>query len=95
LLDAVSYLSLSYVVALDNDALKKGKGAGLQVQSEITGIHLEWFELDNCQFQQQRLETSFYHDTQTGHKVWSILGGSPRHQRPHNLDKTVKDALTV
>jgi oligoendopeptidase F len=41
-----SYLILSYDVALDNDAMKKRKGAVLQVQSEITGNHLEWFELD-------------------------------------------------
>ena len=41
-----SYLHLSYDVSLDDDTLKKRKGALSQRQSEIYGDNLEWFSLD-------------------------------------------------
>jgi oligoendopeptidase F len=89
-----SYLNLSYDVALDDDALKKRKGAVSQVQSEITSNHLEWFELDIAYLSDDALQHHYTTTPELVTKYGSYLE-QVRRQRPHNVDKVVERALTV
>jgi oligoendopeptidase F len=88
-----SYLSLSYDVDLDNDALKKRKGEISQRQSAIVGDYLEWFELDVANLDNDAIQ---FHLTATPDlaKYMSYLD-ELRRSRPHNLEKNVERALTV
>jgi oligoendopeptidase F len=88
-----SYLSLSYDVALDDDALKKRKGAISQVQSEITGDYLEWFELDLAELTNEEIDQKYAQEPDL--VKYKAFLDELRRQRPHNLDKTVERALTV
>ena len=89
-----SYLSLSYDTALDDDNLKKRKGAISQIQSEISGNYLEWFELDVAGMSQQTLDGHFKVQPLLETKYRSYLN-ELRRQQPHNLPKDVERALTV
>lgn len=89
-----SFISLSYDVLLDDDALKKRKGAISQIQSEITGDYLEWFELDVASMSQEDLDQHFTKEPELMAKYQAYLD-ELRRQRPHNLDKNVERALTV
>lgn len=88
-----SYLSLSYDVKLDDDALKKRKGALSQVQSSIVGDYLEWFTLDVASLSQEILD-QHYLATPELSKYKSFLDELLR-QKPHDLSKDVERALTV
>jgi oligoendopeptidase F len=88
-----SYLHLSYDVALEDDALKKRKGAISQIQSEIVGDYLEWFSLDVADMSQEDLDKHFAEEPDLV-KYQSFLE-ELRRQRPHNLEKNVERALTV
>jgi oligoendopeptidase F len=80
-----SYLSLSYDVALEDDALKKRKGAISQVQSEITGDYLEWFELDVAEMSQGDVDKHYVEEADLIN--YKAFLDELRRQRPHNLDK--------
>eukprot|EP00547_Thalassionema_nitzschioides_P001343 CAMPEP_0194199932 /NCGR_PEP_ID=MMETSP0156-20130528/756_1 /TAXON_ID=33649 /ORGANISM="Thalassionema nitzschioides, Strain L26-B" /LENGTH=619 /DNA_ID=CAMNT_0038924883 /DNA_START=41 /DNA_END=1900 /DNA_ORIENTATION=+ len=88
-----SYLSLSYDVDLENDNLKKRKGAISQLQSEIRGNNLEWFELDVAELPEDELKKKL--ESEPGVKKYDAFLDELRRQRPHNLDKMVERALTV
>lgn len=88
-----SYLSLSYDTELDNDSLKKRKGALSQTQSEITGNYLEWFELDVAGMSQDELDRHL--KAEPGLAKYKAYVDELRRQQPHNLDKSVERALTV
>ena len=88
-----SYLSLSYDVALEDDALKKRKGAISQIQSEITGDYLEWFELDLAELSDAEMDQKYAQEPDL--VKYKAFLEELRRQRPHNLDKTVERALTV
>lgn len=88
-----SYMSLSYDVALEDDALKKRKGAISQIQSEIVGDYLEWFSLDVADMSQEVLDKHFAAEPDLA-KYQAFLD-ELRRQRPHNLEKNVERALTV
>jgi len=89
-----SYLSLSYDTALTDDALKKRKGALSQLQSEITGDYLEWFELDVAQMSADDLKRHYDAEPRLRAEYGAFLD-ELRRQRPHNLAKDVERALTV
>ena len=57
-----SYLHLSYDVSLDDDTLKKRKGALSQRQSEIYGDNLEWFSLDVAELDDAILASQYEND---------------------------------
>jgi oligoendopeptidase F len=80
-----SYLSLSYDVALEDDALNKRKGAISQVQSEIAGDYLEWFELDVAEMSQEDVDK--HYSEEAGLINYKAFLDELRRQRPHNLDK--------
>ena len=88
-----SYLSLSYDTKLNDDALKKRKGALSQIQSSIYGDYLEWFTLDVAGLSSKVLED---HKKATPElsKYSSFLEELQR-QKPHDLSKDVERALTV
>lgn len=88
-----SYLDLSYDTALQDDALKKRKGAISQKQSEIVGDYLEWFTLDVADMSQEDID-KHYSEEPNLVKYKSFLD-ELRRQQPHNLDKNVERALTV
>lgn len=88
-----SYLHLSYDTSLDDDALKKRKGALSQTQSEIYGNNLEWFSLDVAELDDAIL-TSKYENEEGLDKYKSFIE-ELRRQKPHNLSKDVERALTV
>jgi oligoendopeptidase F len=88
-----SYLSLSYDVKLNDDALKKRKGALSQNMSAIVGDYLEWFTLDVASLSQEILE-QHYQATPELTKYKSFLDELLR-QKPHDLSKDVERALTV
>lgn len=88
-----SYLSLSYDVKLNDDSLKKRKGALSQVQSAIVGDYLEWFTLDVAALSQDVLK-KHYESTPELVKYKSFLDEIQR-QKPHDLSKDVERALTV
>ena len=81
-----SYLSLHYDVDLENDALKKRKGAISQKQSAVYGDHLEWFTLDLAGLSAEDLEAQFAKDD-GGLRRYKAFLEEVRRQRPHNLEK--------
>lgn len=88
-----SYLSLSYDTALEDDALKKRKGAISQVQSQIVGDYLEWFPLDVADMSQEDLDKHFQQEPDL--VKYQAFIDELRRQKVHNLDKNVERALTV
>lgn len=88
-----SYLSLSYDVSLDDDNLKKRKGAVSQRQSEIYGDNLEWFSLDVAELDDAILVKQYENEPKLS-KFKSFID-ELRRQKPHNLSKDVERALTV
>lgn len=88
-----SYLSLSLDVALNDDALKKRRGALSQLSSEITGNYLEWFELDVARMTEPEMQGQFHKEP--GLQKYASYLEEVRRQRPHNLEKNVERALTV
>ncbi|KAK1740384.1 M3 family oligoendopeptidase [Skeletonema marinoi] len=88
-----SYLHLSYDVSLDDDTLKKRKGALSQRQSEIYGDNLEWFSLDVAELDDAVLASQYENDPSLT-KFKSFID-ELRRQKPHNLSKDVERALTV
>jgi|EP00670_Eutreptiella_braarudii_P013817 pepF/M3 family oligoendopeptidase len=88
-----SYLHLSYDTALEDDDLKKRKGALSQTQSEIYGDNLEWFSLDVAELDDADL-TKQYGAEPNLSKYKSFID-ELRRQKPHNLSKDVERALTV
>lgn len=88
-----SFLSLSLDVALNDDALKKRRGAISQISSEITGNYLEWFELDVANMNQEEIDKHF--EKEPGLVKYKAYLEELRRQRPHNLEKNVERALTV
>ncbi|KAL3801955.1 hypothetical protein HJC23_010299, partial [Cyclotella cryptica] len=89
-----SYLHLSYDTSLDDDSLKKRKGALSQRQSEIYGDFLEWFSLDVAQLDDAVLANK-YETTEPGLVKYKAFIDELRRQKPHNLSKEVERALTV
>lgn len=81
-----SYLSLHYDVDLENDALKKRKGALSQKQSAVYGDHLEWFSLDVAEMSEDELAAQYEKDAGGLTKYKAFLD-EVRRQRPHNLEK--------
>lgn len=88
-----SYLHLSYDVSLDDDSLKKRKGALSQRQSEIYGDNLEWFSLDVAELDDTVLAKQYENEPNLT-KFKSFID-ELRRQKPHNLSKDVERALTV
>lgn len=88
-----SYLHLSYDTSLEDDALKKRKGALSQRQSEIYGDNLEWFSLDIAEIDDAVLAKQF--SDEPGLTAYRSYIDELRRQRPHNLSKDVERALTV
>ena len=88
-----SYLHLSYDTSLDDDTLKKRKGALSQRQSEIYGDNLEWFSLDVAELDDELLKQKY--DTEEGLVKYKSYIEELRRQKPHNLSKDVERALTV
>lgn len=88
-----SYLSLSYDVKLNDDALKKRKGALSQVQSSIMGDYLEWFTLDVASLSQDVLEQHI--QATPGLLQYKSFLDELLRQKPHDLSKDVERALTV
>eukprot|EP00977_Amphora_coffeiformis_P027501 scaffold34615_cov180-Amphora_coffeaeformis.AAC.23 len=88
-----SYLSLSYDTRLNDDVLKKRKGALSQLQSSIVGDYLEWFTLDVASLSHDVLE-EHYKATPGLTKYKAFLEELQR-QKPHDLAKDVERALTV
>ena len=89
-----SYLSLSYDTQLDNDALKKRKGALMQTQSQVFGDHLEWFALDLAQMDEADLQAHYDKDD-TLQSAYKAFIDEERRYRTHNLSKDIERALTV
>lgn len=88
-----SYLHLSYDTSLDDDTLKKRKGALAQRQSEIYGDNLEWFSLDLAELDDAVLSQKYEYES--GLEKYKSFIEELRRQRPHNLSKDVERALTV
>ena len=80
-----SYLHLSYDVALEDDALKKRKGALSQIQSQIVGDYLEWFSLDVADMSQTDIDKHYAEEPDL--IKYKAFLDEIRRQRPHNLDK--------
>ena len=81
-----SYLSLHYDVDLENDELKKRKGAISQKQASYYGDHLEWFTLDLAEMSSDDLEAQ-YAKEDGGLLRYKAFLDEVRRQRPHNLEK--------
>lgn len=88
-----SYLSLSYDVKLDDDGLKKRKGALSQIQSAIAGDYLEWFTLDVAGLSQPVLDAHYV--ATPGLTKYKAFLEELQRQKPHDLSKDVERALTV
>ena len=88
-----SYLHLSYDVSLDDDNLKKRKGALSQRQSEIYGDNLEWFSLDVADLDDAILASQY--EKEPSLTAFKSFIDELRRQKPHNLSKDVERALTV
>jgi oligoendopeptidase F len=89
-----SYLHLSYDTQLNNDALKKRKGAISAKQSQVVGDHLEWFSLDLAAMDDAILQKHFEKDP-TLKQDYGAYIEEERRFKPHNLSKDVERALTV
>lgn len=89
-----SFLRLSYDIQLDDDALKKRKGAVSQLQKQIQGDYLDWFKLDVADMSKDTLDSHCSRRPELSRHYSSYLD-ELRRQRPHNLDKAVERALTV
>ena len=89
-----SYLSLSYDVRLNDDALKKRKGALSQLQSAIVGDFLEWFTLDLASLSPNVLQAHYEATPELLTRYKAFIDEVQR-QKPHDLSKDVERALTV
>ncbi|KAL3935422.1 MAG: hypothetical protein SGARI_002983, partial [Bacillariaceae sp.] len=89
-----SYLHLSYDTQLNNDALKKRKGAISAQQSQMVGDHLEWFSLDLAAMDDAVLEKHYAADPSLKQDYGAYID-EERRFKPHNLSKDVERALTV
>ncbi|KAG7340852.1 oligoendopeptidase F-like protein [Nitzschia inconspicua] len=89
-----SYLHLSYDTQLNNDALKKRKGAISAQQSQFYGDHMEWFSLDLASMSDETLKAHYDKESQLQSKFGPFLDEQRRFQH-HNLNKDVERALTV
>ena len=78
---------------MDDDELKKRKGALSQTQSEIYGDNLEWFSLDVAGLFDADLEKQY--ESEPGLSKYKAFIDELRRQKPHNLSKDVERALTV
>ena len=78
---------------MDDDELKKRKGALSQTQSEIYGDNLEWFSLDVAGLSDADLEKQY--ESEPGLSKYKAFIDELRRQKPHNLSKDVERALTV
>ena len=78
---------------MDDDELKKRKGALSQTQSEIYGDNLEWFSLDVAGLSDADLENQY--ESEPGLSKYKAFIDELRRQKPHNLSKDVERALTV
>ncbi|KAL3933719.1 MAG: hypothetical protein SGBAC_010268 [Bacillariaceae sp.] len=88
-----SYLHLSYDTQLNDDKLKKRKGAISQTQSSIVGDYLEWFTLDLASISSDTL-ADLKTKTPDLSKYTAFLDEVQR-SKPHDLSKEVERALTV
>lgn len=88
-----SYMSLSYDTQLNDDNLKKRKGALSQTQSSIIGDYLEWFTLDLAGIPIETIE-KLKKETPGLAKYNAFLEEVQR-SKPHDLSKEVERALTV
>ena len=88
-----SYLSLQYDTQLDNDALKKRKGAIGQLGSQVYGDYLEWFSLDLAAMDDDVLQEHYKKDPAL--EEYKSYIEEERRFKPHNLSKDVERALTV
>lgn len=88
-----SYLHLSYDTQLNDDKLKKRKGAISQVQSAIVGDYLEWFTLDLASIPTETI-AELKAKTPELAKYTAFLEEVQR-SKPHDLSKEVERALTV
>ena len=80
-----SFLSLSYDVKLDDEALKKRKGAVSQLQSSIVGDYLEWFTLDLASLSQAVL--SAHKEKTPDLAKYEAFIEEVQRQKPHDLSK--------
>lgn len=88
-----SYLSLQYDTQLDNDALKKRKGAIGAIQSQVFGDHLEWFSLDLAAMDDTVLASHYEKDPTL--REYQPYIDEERRFKDHHLAKDVERALTV
>eukprot|EP01063_Lacrimia_lanifica_P024344 TRINITY_DN3226_c0_g1_i2.p1 TRINITY_DN3226_c0_g1~~TRINITY_DN3226_c0_g1_i2.p1 ORF type:complete len:640 (+),score=228.70 TRINITY_DN3226_c0_g1_i2:61-1920(+) len=88
-----SFLHLSYDTALNDDVLKKRKGAVSQESSRVYGDCLEWFALDLAEMPDADLARQYEAEPELA-KYKSFVDET-RRQKPHNLAKDVERALTV
>jgi oligoendopeptidase F len=88
-----SYLSLSYDTQLNDDNLKKRKGALSQIQASIVGDYLEWFTLDLANIPTETVNT-LMEKTPELNKYKAFVEEVQR-SKPHDLSKEVERALTV
>jgi len=88
-----SFLSLHYDTQLDNDALKKRKGALSQQQSQVYGDFLEWFSLDLASMDDAILAQ--HYDKDPSLNDYKSYIDEERRFKDHNLSKDVERALTV
>lgn len=88
-----SYLALHYDTQLDNDALKKRKGAIGAIQSQVFGDHLEWFSLDLAAMDDAILAGHYEKDAAL--QDYKSYIDEERRFKDHNLSKDVERALTM
>ena len=88
-----SYLALQYDTQLDNDALKKRKGAIGAIQSQVYGDHLEWFSLDLAAMDDAILASHYEKDPSL--REYQPYIDEERRFKDHHLSKDVERALTV
>jgi oligoendopeptidase F len=88
-----SYMSLSYDTQLNDDNLKKRKGALSQTQSSIEGDYLEWFTLDLAGIPTETIEKLKI--DKPGLTKYNAFLEEVQRSKPHDLNKDVERALTV
>jgi oligoendopeptidase F len=88
-----SFLSLSYDTALEDDALKKRKGAISQRCAALSGDHLTFFELELADLGNASLEAQIAASPALA--KFKPYIEEVRRSRPFNLSQPVERALTV
>jgi len=88
-----SYLSLSYDTQLNDDNLKKRKGALSQIQSSIVGDYLEWFTLDLANIPAETIKSIKEKNPELN--KYNAFIEEVQRSKPHDLSKEVERALTV